>query len=329
VILFEGVTVRYGDGLPAVLTDVTLEVPDGELCLVLGPSGAGKSTLLGLVNGHVPHATGGRLSGVVSVGGRDTADHRPRDMADAVGVVGQDPLAGFVADVVEDELAYGMEQLGLPPATMRKRVEEVLDLLGIAPLRRRSLRTLSGGEQQRVAIAATLAAHPQVLVLDEPTSALDVTVQARILSLFARLREERRLAYLLISHNLAVVERLCDETAVLYLGRIVERGPTGELLARPAHPYTHALRSAVPELDLEPRAARVIVPSVPANAADPPPGCVFHPRCPLAQDVCRTDVPELREVAAGRLAACHFAEQVLAGEADPAAPGERQLRRQG
>ena len=141
-----------------------------------------------------------------------------------------------------------------------------------------------------------------------------MTVQARILTLFESLRTERRLAYLLISHNLAIVERLCDEIAVLYLGRIVEQGPTEDVLARPAHPYTHALRSAVPELDLASRRRRVLVPGPPPDPANPPSGCVFHPRCPLAVDVCRTDVPPLREVAAQRLAACHFAQDVLAGD---------------
>ena len=123
--------------------------------------------------GRVPHFTGGTLTGHVRLHGRDTRDHRPRDLADLIGVVGQDPLAGFVTDTVEEELAYGMEQLGLPAATMRKRVEETLDLLGIAELRDVALRELSGGQQQRVAIGSVLTAHPRVILLDEPTSALD------------------------------------------------------------------------------------------------------------------------------------------------------------
>src|SRR6266700_1485171 len=135
------------------------------------------------------------------------------------------------------------------------------------------------------AIAEALAPHqtvqPRLLVLDEPTSALDVRAQARILELIVRLRGERRLSYLLITHNLAVVNDLCEQTAVLYLGRVAESGPTGALLGRPAHPYTRALRSAVPELGNSP-AARVVLPGEPPDAANPPPGCVFHPRCPLA-----------------------------------------------
>lgn len=173
MIRLEHVSVRYPDAAVPVLRDVDLHLPEGELCLVLGRTGAGKSTLLGTINGLVPHFTGGLLSGRVLVDGRDTRTHPPRELADVVGVVGQDPVAGFVTDTVEEELAYAMEQLALPPEVMRKRVEEVLDLLGLAELRTRPLRDLSGGEQQRAAIGAVLTLHPRILVLDEPTSALD------------------------------------------------------------------------------------------------------------------------------------------------------------
>jgi oligopeptide/dipeptide ABC transporter ATP-binding protein len=174
---------------------------------------------------------------------------------------------------------------------------------------------LSGGQRQRVAIARALSVQPRLLVLDEPTSALDVRAQARVLGLIARLRAERKLSYLLITHNFAIVSELCEQTAVLYLGRIAESGPTGALLESPAHPYTQALRSAVPEVDRLARRTRVVLPGDPPDAASPPPGCVFHPRCPLAIDRCRTEVPRLRAVAPGRLAACHRAGEVLAGTA--------------
>jgi energy-coupling factor transporter ATP-binding protein EcfA2 len=173
VIRFEWVGFRYSEQAPPVLSGVDLEIDEGELCLVAGRTGSGKSTLLRAVNGLVPHFTGGILAGRVTVDGRDTRDHPPRDLADVVGYVGQDPRAGFVTDVVEEELAYGMESLGLPPAVMRRRVEETLDLLGLEGVRDRPLATLSGGQAQRVAIGSVLAAHPRVLVLDEPTSALD------------------------------------------------------------------------------------------------------------------------------------------------------------
>ncbi|HEY0645400.1 MAG TPA: ABC transporter ATP-binding protein, partial [Nocardioides sp.] len=148
-----------------VLRHVDLTLDEGELVLVSGRTGVGKSTLLGVVTGLVPRFTGGLLTGDVLLDGASIVDQPPRERAHLVGYVGQDPLAGFVTDTVEEELAYGMEQLGLGASTMRKRVEETLDLLGIADLRARDLRTLSGGEQQRVAIGSVLTMHPRVLVL--------------------------------------------------------------------------------------------------------------------------------------------------------------------
>src|SRR5437899_7973093 len=158
MIRFENVSVTYPNGATPAIARIDLVVPEGELCLVVGATGAGKSTLLRAVNGLVPHFTGGSLSGRVLVDGRDTRTHPPRELADVVGVVGQDPLAGFVTDVVEDELAYGMESIGLPSAVMRKRVEETLDLLGLADLLARPLSTLSGGQRQLVDIGSVLAA---------------------------------------------------------------------------------------------------------------------------------------------------------------------------
>ena len=173
MIRFEDVSVTYAGRRQPSVRGVDFEVPEGELVLLVGPSGVGKSTLLGAVSGLVPHFTGGTLRGRVTVAGRDTRTHKPRELADVVGTVGQDPLSHFVTDTVEDELAYGMESLGLAPAVMRRRVEETLDLLGLADLRDRPIATLSGGQQQRVAIGSVLTPHPRVLVLDEPTSALD------------------------------------------------------------------------------------------------------------------------------------------------------------
>ncbi|MGL5818629.1 MAG: ABC transporter ATP-binding protein, partial [Phycicoccus sp.] len=184
---------------------VDVEIEEGELALVVGRTGSGKSTLLGAMSGRVPHFTGGLLRGRVLVHGRDTREHRPRDLADLVGVVGQDPLAGFVTDTVEEELAYGMEQLGLPAATMRKRVEETLDLLGIADLRGAALHELSGGQQQRVAIGSVLTAHPRVILLDEPTSALDPTGAEDVLATIARLVHDLAVTVVVAEHR---VERV-------------------------------------------------------------------------------------------------------------------------
>src|SRR5699024_12564651 len=150
-------------------------IDEAELVLLAGRTGSGKSTLLGALNGLVPHFTGGTLAGDVSVDERSTRDYPPRDLADVIGYVGQDPVAGFVTDTVEEELASCMERLGLAPQVMRRRVEEVLDLLGVAELRNRPLRTLSSGQQQRIAIGSVLTMHPGYLGFDEPTAALDPT----------------------------------------------------------------------------------------------------------------------------------------------------------
>ena len=219
----ERVSVTLPGAERPVLTEVDLRIEDGELALVVGRTGSGKSTLLGAMCGRVPHFTGGTLSGHVRVHGRDTRDHRPRDLADLVGVVGQDPLAGFVTDTVEEELAYGMEQLGLPAPTMRKRVEETLDLLGIAELRDVPLRELSGGQQQRVAIGSVLTAHPRVLLLDEPTSALDPTGAEEVLATISRLVHDLAVTVVVAEHR---VERVLH-----HADTVVHVSPSGDVRA--------------------------------------------------------------------------------------------------
>ncbi|MFV2019259.1 ABC transporter ATP-binding protein [Micromonospora sp. LOL_023] len=231
MIEFDAVTVTYSGAAAPALVDATLSIAEGELCLVAGRTGAGKSTLLRAINGLVPHFTGGRLSGRVTVAGRSTRDHPPREFADLVGVVGQDPLAGFTTDTVEEELAYGMEQLAVPAAVMRKRVEETLDLLGIAELRRRPLRTLSGGQQQRVAIGAALTAHPKVLVLDEPTSSLDPTAAEDVLAAITRLVHDLGVTVVVAEHRLERVVQYADYLVYLPGDGTVRSGTPGEILA--------------------------------------------------------------------------------------------------
>jgi len=176
----------------------------------MGQTGSGKSSLLKLINGLVPHHTGGILSGEITVAGRSTRMHRPRELADLIGIVGQNPAEGFVTDTVEEEIAFGMESLGIPRDVMRKRVEETLDLLGLAQLRDRSLSTLSGGEAQRVAIAAVLTMHPKVLLLDEPTSALDPIAAEEVLSILARLVHDLGLTIIIAEHRLERVLQFVD-----------------------------------------------------------------------------------------------------------------------
>jgi energy-coupling factor transport system ATP-binding protein len=232
VIEFDNVTITYPDAAAPTLRDVSFTVVPGELCLVVGRTGTGKSTLLRAVNGLVPHFTGGRLSGRVTVAGRDTRTHPPRELADVVAVVGQEPLAGFVTDVVEDELAYGMESLSVPPQAMRRRVEETLDLLGLTPLRARALATLSAGEQQRVAIGAALTTNPSVLVLDEPTSALDPPAAEEVLAALTRLVHDLGLTILVAEHRLERVVQYADRIIhVPGRGAALEIGKPADVMA--------------------------------------------------------------------------------------------------
>ncbi|OWA21051.1 ABC transporter ATP-binding protein [Streptomyces sp. CS057] len=231
MIRFERVSVRYEGTERPTLSGVDLTVPEGELVLLVGPSGVGKSTLLGTVSGLVPHFTGGLLSGRVTVGGRDTRTHKPRELADLVGTVGQDPLAHFVTDTVEDELAYGMESLGLAPDVMRRRVEETLDLLGLAELRDRPIATLSGGQQQRVAIGSVLTPHPRVLVLDEPTSALDPAAAEEVLAVLQRLVHDLGTTVLMAEHRLERVVQYADQVVLLPApGTAPVMGPPAEIM---------------------------------------------------------------------------------------------------
>ncbi|WP_020664009.1 ABC transporter ATP-binding protein [Amycolatopsis benzoatilytica] len=231
MIEFSHVSVTYDGADHPVLRDVSFVIEEGELCLVAGRTGVGKSTLLGAMNGLVPHFTGGVLSGRVEVDGRDTATHPPRELASVVGMVGQDPLAGFVTDTVEEELAYAMEQLAIAPDVMRKRVEETLDLLGIAELRNRPLRTLSGGQQQRVAIGAVLTAHPSVLVLDEPTSALDPTAAEEVLAAITRLVHDLGTTVVVAEHRMERVAQYADRLLYLPGDGTVVSGPPAEVFA--------------------------------------------------------------------------------------------------
>ena len=210
MISFNQVSLIYPQAQKTIFNDLTFSVPEGELLLIMGQTGSGKSSLLKLINGLVPHHTGGILSGEITVAGRSTRMHRPRELADLIGIVGQNPAEGFVTDTVEEEIAFGMESLGVPREVMRKRVEETLDLLGLAQLRNRSLSTLSGGEAQRVAIAAVLRMHPKVLLLDEPTSALDPIAAEEVLSILARLVHDLGLTIIIAEHRLERVLQFVD-----------------------------------------------------------------------------------------------------------------------
>ncbi|MGW6951524.1 ABC transporter ATP-binding protein [Streptomyces xanthophaeus] len=276
MIRFEQVSVTYQGAAGPSVRGVDLVVPEGELTLLVGPSGVGKSTLLGTVSGLVPHFTGGTLRGRVTVAGRDTRTHRPRELADVVGTVGQDPLAHFVTDVVEDELAYGMESLGLPPAVMRRRVEETLDLLGLNELRDRPIATLSGGQQQRVAIGSVLTPHPRILVLDEPTSALDPAAAEEVLAVLQRLVHDLGTTVLMAEHRLERVVQYADRVLLLPTpGAAPVLGTPAEIMAvSPVHPPVVSLGRLAgwSPLPLSVRDARRVAAPLKARLSAAPPG---------------------------------------------------------
>ncbi len=231
MIRFDHVSFTYSEAPSSTLSQVNLEIPEGELCVVVGETGSGKTTLLRAINGLVPHFSGGVLAGTVTVDGRTTQDNRPRDLADVVGYVAQNPLASFVTETVEDELAYTMENLGVPPEAMRRRVEDTIDLLGLAELRDRSLRSLSGGQQQRVAIGAVLTASPRVLVLDEPTSALDPAAAEEVLAALARLVHDLGLTVVMAEHRLERVVPFADRMLLVPGGGApVREGSPGDIM---------------------------------------------------------------------------------------------------
>ena len=252
-IAFDGVSYAYPDQETPALLDVDWEVTAGELVVVAGPSGSGKSTLLRCLNGLVPHFSGGRFGGRVLIGGLDTRRYGPRVLAREVGFVFQDPESQMVTTRVDDELAFGMEQLGVPPLTMNKRVEEVLDLLGIAALRERAVTTLSGGERQRVAVAAALALQPAILALDEPTSQLDPWAAEEVLTALNRLNEDLGLTVILAEHRLERVLAHTDRLFVLDASGTAPRdGPPREILATMSPAIVPPLVALGHALDWEP-----------------------------------------------------------------------------
>jgi oligopeptide/dipeptide ABC transporter ATP-binding protein len=310
-------TVRFGPVL--AVNGVSLDVPAGPFGLgLVGESGSGKSTI-GRAILRLVRSTGG----TITYDGKDVNALRGSALKEYrrhVQIVFQDPDNSLDPRMhIGTTLAEALkEHHVVPRGEVAGRVGDLLAETDLDPaFAKRYPHQLSGGQRQRVAIARALSVEPRLLVLDEPTSALDVRTQAHILKLISRLRDERELSYLLITHNFGVVSELCEQTAVLYLGKVAEIGATETLLRAPAHPYTQALRSAVPEVKAAGRRSRIVLPGDPPDAANPPAGCVFHPRCPLAIDRCRTEVPVLRDVASSHRAACHRAEEVLAGATMP------------
>ncbi|MEA2633245.1 MAG: energy-coupling factor transport system ATP-binding protein [Chloroflexota bacterium] len=259
LITLEGVSYRYPAAEPPALVDVSATIEPGQVILLRGPSGSGKSTLLRCLNGLVPHSTGGEFSGRVIACGLDTRTHAPRDLGARIGFVFQHPDAQFVLDDVEAELAFGMENLGLSAPLMRKRVEEVIDQVGINHLRRRRIDTLSGGERQRVAIAAALAVHPQALVLDEPTSQLDPQAAEDVLQVVMRLVAELGMTTVIAEHRVERIAPFVDRIWTLDAGTLKDQSPRTALAEGGARPpvVDLALRAGWTPIPLGLRDARV------------------------------------------------------------------------
>ena len=288
---------------------VDLEVARGETLALVGESGCGKSTLGRLMLRLIEASEGKVLF-------EDTdlmALSLPamREMRRHVQMIFQDPYGSMsprrsIAEIIAEPLeVFG---IGRSRRERRNRVAELLTQVGLSPAYMdRYPRQFSGGQRQRIGIARAIALDPQFIVADEPVSALDVSVQAQIVNLMQDLQEQKGFSYLFIAHDLAVVRHIADRVAVMYLGRIVELGPKRQIYAAPHHPYTQALLSAAPEPDPDRQSQRIILEGDVPSPSKVPPGCSFHTRCPIAQEICRRDRPPLREVAPGQFAACHFA----------------------
>jgi len=284
---------------------VSLTIAAGKTLGLVGESGSGKTTV-----GRTMLRLQEPTRGTVVFDGKDVfaLDAGPlRALRRKMQIVFQDPYSSLNPRMtVAETLREPLEIHGLTG-----EVSALLDEVGLdAEFAKRYPHELSGGQRQRVGIARALSVAPQFIVCDEPVSALDVSVQAQVLNLLADLQARRRLTYLFIAHDLAVVRHIADDVAVMYLGKIVERAPAAEIYAQPRHPYTRALLSAVPEPTPHTTKQRIVLSGDIPSPANPPPGCPFHPRCPhpLKSERCRSEPPPLREITPGHTAACHFAE---------------------
>ncbi len=311
-----GGLLRRQIGAVKAVDGVNLTVDRGETMSIVGESGCGKSTtgrtILRLeppTSGDVMfrHSELGPID-VVSANSRTLREIRPQ-----MQIMFQDPFSSLdsrmtVGRVIAEPLVINKVAKG---RKLRDRVAELLTLVGMRPEHAsRYPHAFSGGQRQRIGIARAIALNPQLIICDEPVSALDVSVQAQVLNLLSDLQRKLDLTYLLISHDLSVIEHISDRVAVMYVGRVVEVATTDQLFYSPKHPYTETLLSAVPQPDPRHRIRPVMSTADVPSPANPPSGCYFHPRCPYAQQVCSEETPELRDVGGGQMAACHFAEEL-------------------
>ncbi|WP_407111071.1 ABC transporter ATP-binding protein [Streptomyces sp. DSM 116494] len=307
------------DGVARAVNGVSYGVDAGETLAVLGESGSGKSVTAQAIMGILDIPPGRITGGEVVFQGRDLLklreDERRRIRGAEMAMIFQDALSSLNPVLtVGDQLAEMFTvHRGMSRKEARARAIELMDRVRIPAARERVKQyphQFSGGMRQRIMIAMALALEPALIIADEPTTALDVTVQAQVMELLAELQREYHMGLILITHDLGVVADVADRIAVMYAGRIVESAPVHDIYKAPAHPYTRGLLDSIPRLDQKGQELYAIR-GLPPNLMNIPPGCAFHPRCPLARDVCRTDEPPLYEVSPTRGSACHFWRECL------------------
>lgn len=300
---------RTGSGTVRAVDGVSFEIASGETLGLVGESGCGKTTL-GWAIARLVQPT----AGAIFLEGRDITQlngTKLRALRRKFQIIFQDPYGSLdprmtVGDIVGE--ALDVHRLAPNKQARRQRVAELLSGVGLEPAHAgRFPHEFSGGQRQRIGIARALAVEPKLIVCDEPVSALDVSVQAQVINLLQDLQATHQLAYLFIAHDLAVVEHISRRIQVMYLGKTVETGEAKAVCGRPRHPYTQALISAVPVVDPTSKRERIVLSGDVPSPINPPPGCPFHPRCPIAESRCKTEIPALRELEPGHFAACHLA----------------------
>ncbi len=291
--------------------DVSFAIEPGETLGLVGESGCGKTTLSRAVVRLVEPTAGSVLLNGEDITRMNGSELRARRRK--FQMIFQDPYGSLNPRMTVEQIvgeALDIHQLTDSKSARQKRILELLHDVGLDPVyAQRYSHEFSGGQRQRIGIARALAVEPELIICDEPVSALDVSVQAQIINLLQDLQQQRGMAYLFIAHDLAVVEHISQRVMVMYLGKIVETAAAKNIIREPQHPYTQALISAIPEVDPESKRQRIILPGDVPSPIHPPPGCPFHPRCPVAEERCKTNIPPLREISSRHRAACHLAKQ--------------------